>query len=223
MPAEQAYEELKKRGPCGQGCGRLLVKIAPPGKGFGSAVAAAAGRLAGSHTGAGRTLEGEADLPAWAKVLVKKLKSAAGSIREPHRSHRKPNRYLDGVPGRLHRRRGKGLLLIDVSASMGDDVLRAIRTAVNRTLDGCDAVLWDTQASPRFPAKRGFDRTLAQYGGGGTDPRCAAHLRRPEEVSVWITDGYVAAWPEFSKQDVVVLVAQGGLGLPGGVERVEAL
>ena len=112
-----------------------------------------------------------------------------------------------------------GLVLLDTSGSMWAD-LPMLLAQVTHYMPECEGAVWDTVASPRGPVRGLYDATTT-VGGGGTDPRCAAALRREGELVIWITDCEVMGWPEMTKNDVVVQTASNA-GPPHGVKVLEA-
>lgn len=214
MSAEAAYDRLKNRqGNQGKGCGSKGIDLKDLPISKLPALMDLARKVmgpAGAHEGGG----GDIDLPPvveypqWMKDLERHLKQKCARVRK--HTWLRESRSVDTVRGRRHQNRRDtlgGLILLDTSGSMWGD-LPLLIALIQKYLPKADGAVWDTVCSPRGPANTILKRTQ-DVGGGGTDPRCAAHLRKDGETTVWITDGYVTEWPEMSKDDVVVLTQSG--------------
>jgi hypothetical protein len=237
MPAEALYEILKERqqagqGSQGEGCGhngldisKLPIEVLPTLMEIASKVAEAIGHKAGHTLGGGGdvVLPPVATFPPWVRELERILLRKTALLRK--RTWMRDSRKLDSVRGRLRKRRRDelgGLILLDASGSMWGE-LPMLLAVVLRYLPKADGAVWDTVASPRGPVGKMLER-VRSVGGGGTSPRCAAALRRTGEIAVWISDGFVDAWPTLGAEDVVVLTESGGVEPTGAghVVRVSA-
>ena len=216
MPAERMYEIIKQQnGGKGEGCGHqpLDMSAVPISKlpgliKIGTEIANSI--QAGQSSGQGVDIElpPVREYPEWVKTLEKLLKSKVETVRK--RSWMRENRAIGVVRGRQRvKRRSQmgGLVLLDASGSMCDE-LPMILALVKHYLPKVEGAVWDTIASQRGPVA-GMTEKLRTVGGGGTSPSCAAGLRRPGEISVWISDGYVDHWPEMTGDDIIVLTQDG--------------
>lgn len=150
---------------------------------------------AGQAGAAGRAALDAQDLPPsppWVRKLKAHLHGATRRAPIPARSWRRFDRAgREWHPGRARPRQQKIQLFLDASGSIPDADLALALAAVRTLGRDIEVVVWSDHAKLlRNPTVAMVAAEIARHGGG-TTPECAAPLRDPTALVVWISDGEV--------------------------------
>lgn len=207
-PPEVAYPLLLKQAEQHGGCGREVNFEDLPAWAqaeVAQAVAEAAGKMAGSERRMRPALGPVAsEPPSWARILLAHLERRRGR-RIRTRSWTRQHRTCPLLPGMARRADMGALIMVDCSGSISEPLLTEVSALLASARWQCEVILWAVDHTPRLPARTAIAMLRdGQAPSGGTSPAAAAKLRHPGERCIWITDGYVDAWPPMSADDVVL-------------------